>query len=361
MRLPYRLMTLIALGAGAAFVATAQQPSTSSTPKKAEGPDLVEVRLADGSAVRMTLVQTHIDVTTRYGKLSVPVNDIKRIEFGFRYPEGAQAKIEDAVAKLGASNYRQREAAAAELLGYRELAYPALKRAVKSNDAEVVKRAEEVIKKIEDKVPAERLKIVENDLVHTYEFTIAGKIDSGTLKARSPYFGEVQVQLAEARTLRALRAGGDTELTFEARFASHTEWMETEVEITAEDAIEIKAAGQMLLRPGQPGQGYDSTPNGNTNYRDGMYNPGQLLGRVGKTGKTFIVGEKYKGTPGEAGRLYLRAHPSPWGNQIQGTYNVKVSVGAGNDGRTPVGPADGTRKATDVTFPKDFVKDAIKR
>lgn len=136
--------------------------------------------------------------------------------------------------------------------------------------------------------------------------------------------------------LRALRAGGEAEISLEARYASHTEWLETEVEIAADDPVEIKASGQMQLRPG--GGGYDTGPNGSPNYRDGMYNPGQLLGRIGKMGKTFNVGEHYKGTPGESGKLYLRVHPSPWGNQMLGSYNLKVLVGEGVVGRMPVLP-----------------------
>jgi hypothetical protein len=205
---------------------------------------------------------------------------------------------------------------------------------LKSTDPEIAKRADELIKKIEEKVPVERLRITENDLVQTNEFTIAGKIDSSTLKARSPYFGEVQVQLAEARNLRALRSFGDVELSVEARFASHTEWMETEIEINADDPIEIKASGTMFLRQG--GQGYESGPSGNPNYRDGMYAPGQLFARVGKSGKLITVNDKFKGTTGETGRLQFRVHPGPWANMMTGSYAVKVVTGPGSEGRTTV-------------------------
>ncbi len=308
--LPARALALIGLMSGFASLAVAQPPKINLPAKKEADPGLVEIKLADGSAVRMTLIPSHIEVNTKYGKLNVPVNDIKRIEFGFRFPEGIEAKITDAVSRLGASNYKVREAAGAELLGYRELSYPALKHALKSTDAEVSKRAEELMKKLEDKVPAERLKIQENDHIHTYEFTIAGKIDSATLKARTPYFGEVQIALAEARMLRSLNAGTEVDFNFDGKYASNTEWMETEVEISSDDPIEIRASGTMLMQRGGPG--FEAGPNGNDNYRNGVYGPGQLLGRIGKNGKQFNVGEKYKGTPGESGRLYLRAFPGPW-------------------------------------------------
>jgi hypothetical protein len=351
MRRTHSYVLLLFLCPTAESLAVPQTATPATEPKKGDDPGLVEVRLADGSAVRMTLIQTHIDVATRYGKLSVPVTDLKKIEFGFRYPDGAKEKIENAVVNLGSPHFKVREAAAAELFGYKELCYPALKSALKAADAEVVKRAEEIIKKLEEKIPAERLKINENDYVHTHEFTIAGKIESATLQARSPYFGVVQVQLAEARSLRALRVVGDIELTLESRYASHNEWLEIEVDVAADDPIEIKATGQIQLRPGQ---GFESTPNGNENYNNGNYKPGQLLGRVGKFGKTFIVGEAYKGAPGEAGKLYLRIHPSPWGNQVTGSYSVKVTPGGSVEGRTPLMSAkdDPKAKAPDVKVPE---------
>ncbi len=285
MRFTYWFASLAAISVGS--IASSQD----TTPKKNDDIHLIEARMADGSAVRMSLLQANLEVMTRYGKLSIPVSEIKRIELGFRYPEGAQVKIDEAIGKLGASNFKQRETAAAELAGYKELAYPALKRAVKSADAEVAKRAEEVIKKIEEKVPAERLKLVDNDTVHTLEFSIAGKIEASTLKARSPYFGEIQIQLADIRSIRSLKTAGDVELTVDAKFANHNDWMETDIEIASDDPVEIKSTGTMILRP-NGGPGMDATPNGNPNYRDGNYSPGQLLGRIGKSGKTFIVGDR---------------------------------------------------------------------
>ena len=98
----------------------------ASLPKGGTAP--VEVRLADGSSVRMSLTQSSIDIVTKYGRLSIPAAEVRRVEFGFRYPEGAESKIKDLVSQLGDGNYKRREAAAAELLAFRELAFPALKR-----------------------------------------------------------------------------------------------------------------------------------------------------------------------------------------------------------------------------------------
>src|SRR5207244_2819268 len=138
---------------------------------------------------------------------------VRKIEVGFRYPEGVEKRVEAAVARLGAADFKAREAAGAELLRLKELAYPALKRALKSEDQEVKRRAEELVKEMEEKVPPEALRQRDQDVVFTAHFPVAGRIKAVALKGRSPVFGELQLQLADARQVRSLAAGGDVEVT----------------------------------------------------------------------------------------------------------------------------------------------------
>src|SRR5262245_1927840 len=125
-RLPCALLILVASLAPSA----AQEKEKDKPP--AVDPNLVEVRFADGSAVKMILLHESLDVTTRFGKLSVPVRDLRSIEFGLRYPDGVQQKIQDAIGLLNNPDFKKREAAQAELIGYRELAYPLVAQATKS-------------------------------------------------------------------------------------------------------------------------------------------------------------------------------------------------------------------------------------
>ena len=62
----------------------AQQPAAS----KESSPKIAEVRFGDGSVVRMTLLQDQLEVMTRYGKLSIPITEIRRVEFGLHIPDG---------------------------------------------------------------------------------------------------------------------------------------------------------------------------------------------------------------------------------------------------------------------------------
>ena len=101
----------------------------------------VEVRFADDSTVKAALLEKHVEIVTRYGKLTVPVEEVRKIELGLRIPEETAKRIDAAITRLGSQEFAQREAATAELLELREQAYPALQQAARSTDAEVARRA----------------------------------------------------------------------------------------------------------------------------------------------------------------------------------------------------------------------------
>src|SRR2546428_9563956 len=60
-----------------------------------------EVRLGDGSLVRMTILQESLDVMTKYGKLTIPLHEIRRIDFGMHLPEGVGPQITEAIKQMG--------------------------------------------------------------------------------------------------------------------------------------------------------------------------------------------------------------------------------------------------------------------
>jgi len=331
-----RLVTLACVG-GLALAARADDPPAKKKP--ADPPELAEVRVADGSAVRMALTQSAVEITTRYGKLEVPVGDIRKIEFGFRYPDGVLPRIEASARQLASPDAKDRDAAVQGLLEYRELSYPTLKRLAGGTDPDLAKRAAEVIRKLEEKVGADKLKVRDLDTIQATEFTVAGRIESPTFKGRTTYFGEVAVQVSEVRTIRFLGGtGGETELVVEAaKYAALSQdvWLDTEVDVTEGATLEIQATGIVDLWPqgGNYKVGPDAMPRMGTSP-DG--NPsGVLLGRIGEKGKVFQVGAKFSGTPADGGRLYLRIACSPWNNASTGSYAVKINPNAEGGASTP--------------------------
>lgn len=333
-----RAAVVVGLMCGMFLVSRGDDPKPVK--KAPEPPDSAEVRFADGSVVRMQLAQSSVEIATRYGKLNVPVEEIRRIEFGFRYPDGVKARIDAAVGKLSLSDAKEREAAVQELLTFRELAYPALKRLAASTNAELATRANEVIRKLEDRVGADKVRVQDLDTIHATEFVVTGRIESPTFKGRTTYFGEVTVQVAELRTIRFIGGGGgEVELAVEAaKYAalSRDVWLDTEVDVLEGNTLEIVASGIVDLYPSggnykvgpdampRQGQSPDGTPSG------------MLLGRIGEKGKTFQIGAKYTQSVNDTGRLYLRIECSPWNNASTGAYAVKINPNA--DSGAPTAP-----------------------
>jgi hypothetical protein len=169
-------------------------------------PDLYEVCLAGGRRLSLRLLTEQIEITTAYGKLKVPVADIRRIDLALRYPEGVRKQVEAAVARLGHDDFQVREAAGQELLRYKALAYPALQRAFQSKDAEIKRRAIELCRQLEDSVPLEELVLREHDLVVTRLFPIVGRIEGPALKGHSPASGKVHLPLADMWQVRSVAA-----------------------------------------------------------------------------------------------------------------------------------------------------------
>ena len=53
---------------------------------------------------------------TQFGKLTVPVRHIRRIDFGLHVPEGTDKKVEDAIRRLAHAEFKERESAVRELV-----------------------------------------------------------------------------------------------------------------------------------------------------------------------------------------------------------------------------------------------------
>lgn len=313
----------LALVLAVSFVSTA---AAQSPPKN--GPRLAEVRFADGSVVRMNVLQETIEVTTKYGKLTIPTDDVRRIDMGLHLPEGMEKQIDDAVRNLASEAFKQREDASKDLLQIGHWAYPALQKAANSPELEVAKRAQSLLIRIAEKAPPEVLKLRAEDIVQTRDFPVVGKIASPTIKAHSPLFGEQLLKLSDVRSLQLRGQRGDTEIAIDAaKFGSSLDqWFDTGIAVDSQLRLTITSEGNVDLWPQTPGQ-YVAQPRGyNTPGKGGAFLAGALVGRIGESGRVFMIGERHEATATEEGRLYLQVIPSPWNNASSGVYRVRVAT-----------------------------------
>jgi hypothetical protein len=287
-----------------------------------------EVRLSDGSLVRMTILQESLDVLTKYGKLTIPMGDIRRIDFGLHLPDGVGPQITEAIKLMGSEVYKQREDAAKELVGLGPLAYPSVQKAAGSTDLEVAQRAAAVLKRIADKVPPENLRTKLEDHIQAQEFPVTGRIITPAIKVKSVHFGELSLKLSDLRSLHLRTGSADTEVTVDAakHGSASDQWLDTGMLVDPSLRLVMHASGQVDLWPQGPGQ-YLASPKGySTPGKGGVFMAGSLLGRIGESGKAFLVGERFEGTPTEQGKVYLHIVPSPWNNASTGSYRVKLAV-----------------------------------
>jgi hypothetical protein len=302
----------------------AAQSSTPTSPRSSQA----EVRFGDGSIVRMTILQDDLEVQTKYGKLNIPLAEVRRIEFGLHVPPEMNQQINQSIKRLASEVYKERDVASKDLMQVGHFAYPSLQKASKSGDSEVAYRAAGLIKQISERVSPELLKLRDEDVIHTAEFTVIGKITSDSLKAHSPHFGEVSLKLSELRTMHMRQHGGKQELIVDAgkHGSALDQWFDTGISVDTQQRLLITCDGQVDLWPQGPGQ-YLAAPKGyNTAGKGGQFMAGALVGKIGENGKAFFIGDRYEAAANEEGKLFLLIIPSPWNNASTGQYRVRIQT-----------------------------------
>ncbi len=302
--------------------------TTTAYAQESTQPSIAEVRFGDGSVVKMTLLQETIEVQTKYGKLQIPVNEIRRVEFGLHVPPEANAEIAKSIKRLASDVHKERDLASKDLVQAGHFAFLSLQKASKSGDQEVSSRAVYIMKQISEQVSPDLLKLREEDVIHTTEFPVIGKITSQTLRAHSPHFGDVSLKLSELRTMHVRSRGGKAELVVDAskHGSALDQWLDTGITIDTGQRMVITSEGQVDLWPQSPGQ-HTAFPKGyNTAGKGGQFMAGALIGRVGENGKSFYIGDSFNGTTNEEGRFFLQIIPSPWNNASTGNYRVRIAT-----------------------------------
>jgi hypothetical protein len=290
-----------------------------------ESPRLAEVRFVDGSVVRMSILQETLEVVTKYGKLTIPTNDIRKIEMGRHPPEGTEKTIDQAIQLLGSESFKQREEASRDLQQAGHWALPALQKAANTADLEIAKRVKVLVQKISEKTTPENLKLKLDDVIQTADFPVTGRIVSQTIKAHSPLFGEQALKLSDVRSMHLRGVRGEIEMSVDAMKHGDA-WYDTGVSLDPQLRLIVTSDGHVDLWPPTPGQ-YLAAPRGyDAPGKGGSYQAGALIGKVGESGRTFLIGERYDGAVTEEGKLFLQIVGSPWNNASLGSYRVRIQT-----------------------------------
>lgn len=199
------LLGLLLVGAvGSHCAVEAQEPVTPAVaPPRPEDEEVMEAVFVDEGMLKLKVKLETLVFVTPYGRLTIPLRDIERVDFGRRVSSDLNQQIEARIKDLGNGEFQIRENAGAELLKLGFRAYPALVQATGSNDKEVATRAETLLETLRQTVPKEQLEIPDVDVVQTKDSKLTGHVDGPDhWTAVTAQFGEVKLRLAELRQLR---------------------------------------------------------------------------------------------------------------------------------------------------------------
>ncbi|HVR74040.1 MAG TPA: HEAT repeat domain-containing protein [Planctomycetota bacterium] len=323
-------------GAAPDTAGAANAPGSSAAGAEDKGPAPVFF-LRDRSKIAGHPRLEALEVETQYGALSIPADQLVRVRFSRRLAEDVRARIEGLISDLGDEDFDKREAATKAL---EELGSPALdllRGAAKSPDEEIKNRAEILLGKINEKAPEstnDSEDVLTNldgqdDEIITSRMTIKGRIPRTEFLIDSLY-GELRVATADLGGI-VFRATGptSTKVSVPSTHSPPGNWFDTKFEVERGQKLKIEATGQVSVR----NYGILAGPDGNRDWGGTSFNNLPMLslvGKIGKRGQPFLIGNSYQGKAKGAGRLYLAVVPfSPNPGGASGSYNATIQATGG--------------------------------
>lgn len=336
---PSRLRAQVAAEEGARTEAsgTSENPGTADGAGEARESKTKDVppvfHLRDKSRIAGRPKLKSLEVETHYGALSIPLDQLVRVRLARRLPAELKARIESLIKQLGDEDFDKREAATTGLKEIGAPALDALRKAAKSGDDEVKNRADGIIGGLaaeakppqasdDDSMP--QLTGTEDEITTT-RMTVKGQINIEEIELETQY-GDLRIAVSDLSGITFRISGPSmTKATVSCQNQPPQNWLETKVEFEKGQKIKVEATGQVTVR----NYGIVSGPDGNRDYSGhatfNNFPMLSLVGKVGKKGEPFLIGNNYSGKVRGQGKLYLGIVTfSPYPGGAVGSYQVKV-------------------------------------
>ena len=314
-------------------------PVPAVEPAEELPPGTVRVYLHDGSVITGILANKSIEVATKFGRLTVPVDQIVSFTPGLDSQTQRMEDLKKLIDQLGDSSYSARDTAEKQLLAMGLKIRNELEMYRNDKNAERKTRVQKILAAMADleddetpddgnekSQPWKRL-----DVVMTQPFTLAGRIDQKQFQLASKY-GQLNIALADIQRVERPRRGRESYRRTVAVAGTNIvprQYKNSNITIQAGDRITIKADGVLQMTPW--GTGAMSTPEGAPNYGwfvNAKIPSGALVMRVGNNDQPIKVGSSYTFTAKKAGTLQfgIGMNSSYVNHSFPGTYNLKISV-----------------------------------
>ena len=274
---------------------------------------LVQLELWDGSTISGKLEVESLDIETSYGRLTVPIGQIKKVLPGLQsYPE-LKSRIDTLVESLGDKDFDVRESSQRELSGMGVMVLNLLEGYQNQGSAEQKKRLKEILVELQaiaddlldsGEFDSERT-LSQKDTIVTREFTIVGAIQTTDFLLQTK-FGDLTVKLNDIKAGDRTVFGGQEIVRKQVKVGAEAFFqrkpVNTRIRVNRGDRIKISASGVVNWTNWSQNSTPDGLPN-QGNYQG--ITSGKLIARVGTSGKFVEIGTKGEFRASSDGVLYL--------------------------------------------------------
>ena len=338
---PARLASTLFFAVLLAAPASGEEPGTAPAPppeKDKEAADKAPIfYLRDGSKIAgMPRLET-LQVTTSYGVLNIPRDQLVRIRFARRVDAATRSRVEGLIEDLGNEDFDRREAASNSLAEVGPDALQLLRKALKSSNEEVKNRATRLIERIDSKGEGKTEKdealpelVGAEDEVTTAKMTVRGTVSGEEIGIDSRY-GELKIRIADLAGAIFRTSGASAgKVEVSAQNQAPQNWVDTKLDVEKGQKLKIEATGQITVR----NYGISSGPEGNRDWGGNSFNNFPMLalvGKIGRRGQPFLIGPSFTGKANASGRLHLAVVPfTPYAGGATGSYQVKIQTVGGD-------------------------------
>ncbi|MEX2214450.1 MAG: hypothetical protein WD768_10000, partial [Phycisphaeraceae bacterium] len=251
------------------------EPKPEESPRKAEkstDPNMIEFFLSDGTVLTGKLKVKSVDIETRFGRLTVPIEKIRRFKPGLESRPGVKERIAGYLEGLASDDAPTRKHAGEELLtfgpGIRDVLLPL---AASTQDGPRAAELRTILSKLNEMAGPDDFNVDPNkimsmkDVLETQDFTMTGSIVQKEFALATEY-GSFALPLSAV--VRAERDGGSEEmraaLTLTDNELAPRSFKSTGLRIEKGDVIQIRASGTLQMT--RWGSNAVSTPEGAPNY-----------------------------------------------------------------------------------------------
>jgi len=304
-------------------------------------PEVIKIYLMDGSVVTGKLSIKDLEVETQFGKLTVPVTEVRSFTPGLASHPELGKRVFDLIDKLGSTDFDEREQSQKELVKLGNSVRKELEKHLQDPDNERRMRVKNILAELEEEKDddesdaaansADKGPLIQHDTVETSQFTVVGKIVSRSFTVASLY-GPLNVKLSDIKLGQhevGKKPGARKTMTIDAANFVQRAYKDSGVRVERGDRVTVTADGQLSMTPWGPGQ--VSTPDGNPNF--GWYMPntiasGCLVGAIGNSDTPFKVGTSinFKATKAGMLRFAIAMQHDNAHQAFPGKYTLKIKV-----------------------------------